>query len=59
MPTCPAWTHLIEKNMFDAGRFLEIPDVIRREMLEQARAGIADIYDVLTKGNVSKKTDTA
>ena len=59
MPTCPGWTHLIENNMFDPGRFVEIPDVIRREMLEQGRAGIADIYDVLTEGNVSKRSDTA
>lgn len=49
IPTCPAWTHLVEENMFQAGRFLEIPDVIRKEVLEQAQGGKANAYDALLK----------
>jgi hypothetical protein len=34
LPSCPAWTYLMENNLFQPTRFLEIPDVIRKEMLE-------------------------
>lgn len=47
VPTCPAWTHLVEEKMFQPGRFLEIPDVVSQEMLEQARGGDMDAYNEL------------
>jgi len=39
LPSCPAWTHLMEEGMFQTTRFLEIPDVIRADVLEEAKAG--------------------
>jgi hypothetical protein len=38
--TCPAWTHLMDKGLFQSSRFLEIPDVIRRDVLEDGGAAL-------------------
>lgn len=47
LPTCPAWTHLIERNTFQPGRFLEIPDVIRRDVVERTGREISDIETLI------------
>jgi hypothetical protein len=37
VPSCPGWTHLMENNMFQASRPLEIPDVIRSGVTEELK----------------------